>query len=109
MDIDGVGGKLIERVGGSWINHTPADLFKLDLTTLTRLERMGTKSAENALASLEKAKNTTLARFIFALGIREVGEATALNLANHLKPWKPCKMHDLEALHASAWCGRSGS
>lgn len=98
MDIDGVGGKLIEQLVDRELIHTPADLFKLDLTTLTRLERMGTKSAENALASLEKAKNTTLARFIFSLGIREVGEATALNLANHFKTLEALQNADLEAL-----------
>ena len=98
MDIDGVGGKLIEQLVDRELIHTPADLFKLDLTTLTRLERMGAKSAENALASLEKAKNTTLARFIFALGIREVGEATALNLANHFKTLEALQNADLEAL-----------
>ena len=98
MDIDGVGGKLIEQLVDRELIHTPADLFKLDLTTLTRLERMGEKSAENALASLEKAKNTTLARFIFALGIREVGEATALNLANHFKTLEALQNADLEAL-----------
>ena len=98
MDIDGVGGKLIEQLVDRELVHTPADLFKLDLTTLTRLERMGTKSAENALASLEKAKNTTLARFIFALGIREVGEATALNLVNHFKTLEALQNADLEAL-----------
>ena len=98
MNIDGIGGKLIEQLVDRELIHTPADLFKLDLTTLTRLERMGTKSAENALASLEKAKNTTLARFIFALGIREVGEATALNLANHFKTLEALQNADLEAL-----------
>lgn len=98
MDIDGVGGKLIEQLVDRELIHTPADLFKLDLTTLTRLERMGAKSAENALASLEKAKHTTLARFIFALGIREVGEATALNLANHFKTLEALQNADLEAL-----------
>ena len=98
MNIDGVGGKLIEQLVDRELIHTPADLFKLDLTTLTRLERMGAKSAENALASLEKAKNTTLARFIFALGIREVGEATALNLANHFKTLEALQNADLEAL-----------
>ena len=98
MDIDGVGGKLIEQLVDRELIHTPADLFKLDLTALTRLERMGTKSAENALASLEKAKNTTLARFVFALGIREVGEATALNLANHFKTLEALQNADLEAL-----------
>ena len=98
MDIDGVGGKLIDQLVDRELVHTPADLFKLDLTTLIRLERMGAKSAENALASLEKAKNTTLARFIFALGIREVGEATALNLANHFKTLEALQNADLEAL-----------
>lgn len=98
MDIDGVGGKLIEQLVDRELIHTPADLFKLDLTTLIRLERMGPKSAENALNSLEKAKNTTLARFIFALGIREVGEATALNLANHFKTLDALKSANLEQL-----------
>ena len=98
MDIDGIGGKLIEQLVDCELIHTPADLFKLDLTTLTRLERMGVKSAENALNSLEKAKSTTLARFIFALGIREVGEATALNLANHFKTLDALKAADIEQL-----------
>lgn len=98
MDIDGVGGKLIEQLVDRELIHTPADLFKLDLTTLTRLERMGVKSAENALSSLEKAKHTTLARFIFALGIREVGEATALNLANHFKTLEALKTANFEQL-----------
>lgn len=98
MDIDGVGGKLIEQLVDRELIHTPADLFKLDLTMLTRLERMGAKSAENALNSLEKAKSTTLARFIFALGIRDVGEATALNLANHFKTLDALKAADLEQL-----------
>ena len=83
MDIDGVGEKLIEQLMERELVHTPADLFKLDQVTLMRLERMGEKSAQNALNSIEKAKNTTLPRFLFALGIRDVGEATALNLANH--------------------------
>lgn len=98
MDIDGVGGKLIEQLVDRELIHTPADLFKLDLTTLTHLERMGAKSAENALNSLENAKSTTLDRFIFALGIREVGEATALNLANHFKTLDALKDANLEEL-----------
>ncbi|OOF61603.1 NAD-dependent DNA ligase LigA [Rodentibacter pneumotropicus] len=98
MDIDGIGGKLIEQLVDRELIHTPADLFKLDLNTLTRLERMGKKSAENALNSLEKAKHTTLARFIFALGIREVGEATALNLANHFKTLEALQNADFEQL-----------
>jgi DNA ligase (NAD+) len=98
MDIDGVGAKLIEQLVDRELIHTPADLFKLDLTTLCRLERMAEKSAQNALASLQKAKQTTLARFIFALGIREVGEATALNLANHFKTLEALLAADLDAL-----------
>ncbi len=98
MDIDGVGAKLIEQLVDRELIHTPADLFKLDLTTLCRLERMAEKSAQNALASLQKAKQTTLARFIFALGIREVGEATALNLANHFKTLEALQAADLNAL-----------
>ena len=98
MDIDGVGAKLIEQLVDRELIHTPADLFKLDLTTLMRLERMGEKSAQKALDSLEKAKKTTLARFIFALGIREVGEATALNLANFFKNLTALQTADLERL-----------
>ncbi|PJG85063.1 NAD-dependent DNA ligase LigA [Conservatibacter flavescens] len=98
MDIDGVGAKLIEQLVERELIHTPADLFKLDLTTLMRLERMGQKSAENALSSLEKAKQTTLARFIFALGIREVGESTALNLANYFKNLTALRQADIDTL-----------
>lgn len=105
MDIDGVGGKLIEQLVDREKIHTPADLFKLDFRTLTGLERMGNKSAQNALDSLEKAKKTTLARFIFALGIREVGEATALNLAKHFKTLEALKQADLEQLQQVADVG----
>ena len=100
MDIDGVGGKLIEQLVELKLIRTPADLFKLDLSTLMQLERMGEKSAKNALNSLEQAKHTTLARFIFALGIREVGESTALNLANHFKTLEALKNADFEQLQA---------
>ena len=100
MDIDGVGGKLIEQLVERELIRTPADLFKLDLTTLMQLERMGEKSAKNALNSLEQAKHTTLARFIFALGIREVGESTALNLADHFKTLEALKNADFEQLQA---------
>ena len=98
MDIDGVGAKLVEQLVDRELVHTPADLFKLDLTTLMRLERMGEKSAEKALTSLEKAKETTLARFLFALGIREVGEATARSLANHFKTLEKISQASPEAL-----------
>ncbi|RRN03433.1 NAD-dependent DNA ligase LigA [Bibersteinia trehalosi] len=101
MDIDGVGEKLIEQLMERELVHTPADLFKLDHTTLMRLERMGEKSAQNALNSIQNAKNTTLARFLFALGIRDVGEATAQNLANHfgtLDKIRQATFDDLQAV-----------
>ncbi|MDP8177789.1 NAD-dependent DNA ligase LigA [Pasteurella skyensis] len=98
MDIDGVGEKLIEQLMEKEIVHTPADLFKLEKEMLVRLERMGEKSAQNALQSIEKAKSTTLARFLFSLGIREVGEATALNLANHFGSLEAIREANLEQL-----------
>ncbi|MFC0309835.1 NAD-dependent DNA ligase LigA [Gallibacterium trehalosifermentans] len=98
MDIDGVGAKLIEQLVDKEYLHTPADIFRLSKETLMGLERMGEKSAENALASIEKAKQTTLARFLFALGIREVGEATARNLANHFHTLENIQKASLEQL-----------
>lgn len=98
MDIDGVGDKLIEQLVDREYLHTPADLFLLTKEILTGLERMGAKSAENALNSLAKAKKTTLARFIFALGIRDVGEATAQNLANHFKTLEAIQQASVEQL-----------
>lgn len=83
LDVEGLGDKLIEQLVDKEIVTTPADLFRLTLAQLTVLERMGVKSAQNVLTALEKAKSTTLARFLYALGIREVGEATAFNLAQH--------------------------
>ena len=63
--------------------HTPADIYKLGVLSLVNLERMAEKSAANILAAIEHSKHTTLARFIYALGIRNVGEATAKELARH--------------------------
>jgi DNA ligase (NAD+) len=83
LDIEGLGDKLLEQLVEAGQVSTPADLFQLDLETLAALPRMGRKSSENLLAALEKSKRTTLPRFIYALGIREVGEATAMSLANH--------------------------
>lgn len=100
MDIDGVGEKLIEQLMERELVHTPADLFKLDHTSLMRLERMGEKSAQNALNSIEKAKNTTLARFLFSLGIRDVGETTAQNLANHFGTLDKIRQATFEDLQA---------
>ncbi len=81
MDIEGLGEKLIEQLVDAGLIETPADLYSLTLDELTGLERMGDKSAANLLDALERRKSTTLARFLFALGIREVGEATAASLA----------------------------
>lgn len=81
MDIEGLGDKLAEQlVDLDWV-HEPADLYKLTAERLSQLERMGEKSAANLVAALERSKETTFARFIFSLGIREVGEATAQALA----------------------------
>jgi DNA ligase (NAD+) len=81
MDIDGLGDQLIEQLIERGLVATPADLYTLTLEQLAELERMGEKSAGNVLAAIERSKRTTLARFLFALGIRDVGESTALALA----------------------------
>jgi DNA ligase (NAD+) len=83
MDIDGLGDKLVEQLVDAGMIQDVADLYTLSVEQLTTLERMGEKSATNLVAALEKSKATTLPRFIFSLGIREVGEATARNLAMH--------------------------
>jgi DNA ligase (NAD+) len=83
MDIEGLGAKLIDQLVEHEIVATPADIYRLDKTTLEDLERVGEKSAENVLNAIEHSKTTTLTRFLFALGIREVGEATAAALAAH--------------------------
>jgi len=83
LDIEGLGDKLVEQLVDGDIVHTPADLYKLGLAKLTALERMADKSAGNVVAAIEKSKSTTLQRFIYALGIRHVGEATARDLASH--------------------------
>ena len=83
MDIEGLGGKLVDQLVDGGAVRTPADLYKLGLASLAALERMADKSAANVVAAIEKSKATTLMRFIFALGIRHVGEATARDLAAH--------------------------
>ena len=83
LDVDGMGGKLIEQLVALDRIQTPADLFTLDRDELVAMERMGDKSADNLLAAIEASKQTSLARFLYALGIREVGEATAAGLAAH--------------------------
>jgi DNA ligase (NAD+) len=83
LDIEGLGDKLVEQLVDQQLVHTPADIYKLDLATLANLDRMGEKSAQNLLAAIAHSRQTTLARFIYALGIRNVGEATAKDLARH--------------------------
>lgn len=83
MDIDGLGDKIVEQLVDESLLNNAADLYFLKQQQLANLERMGEKSADNLLKAIEKSKNTTLQKFLFALGIREVGESTALNLAQH--------------------------
>lgn len=85
MDIEGLGDKLVELLVDQQLVRTVADLYSLQRSQLIELERMGEKSADNLLAALATSKKTTLARFLYALGIREVGEATANTLAIHFQ------------------------
>lgn len=100
MDVDGMGDKIIDQLVEKEYVKTPADLFSLTAGKLTGLDRMGPKSAQNVVDALEKAKFTTLPRFLYALGIREVGEATAANLANHFGELEKVMNADLDALIA---------
>jgi DNA ligase (NAD+) len=83
VDIEGLGDKLVDQLVDADVVHTPADLYRLGIAALANLDRMAEKSASNLLAAIEKSKHTTLARFLFGLGIRNVGEATAKDLAKH--------------------------
>lgn len=98
MDIEGLGDKLVDQLVDAAIVKSPVDLYRLGLLALANLERMGEKSAQNLLAAIDKSRNTTLARFIFALGIRNVGEATARDLARHFGQLDALLAADLEAL-----------
>ena len=98
LDIDGLGEKIIDQLVEQNLVRTPADLFNLGFTTLAELDRFAEKSAQNLLDSLEKAKHTTLARFIYALGIRHVGESTAKDLAKHFGSLDPIMDASPEAL-----------
>jgi DNA ligase (NAD+) len=98
MDIEGLGDKLVEQLVDAAIVKTPADLFKLGLLAMVNLERMADKSATNLLAAIEASKLTTLARFIFALGIRNVGEATAKDLARFFGNLDALMAADLDRL-----------
>ncbi len=85
LDIDGLGERLVEQLVDTGLVQRPSDLFRLGVQDLTGLERMGGKSAANLLAQIERARDTTLERFLYALGIRNVGEATARDLARHFR------------------------
>ena len=98
MDIEGLGEKLVDQLVDAAIVKTPVDLYRLGVLALANLERMGEKSAHNLLAAIEKSRSTTLARFIFALGIRNVGEATARDLARHFGNLDALMAADADAL-----------
>lgn len=83
MDIEGLGDKLVDQLVDQGVIRTLPDLYRMGLTALIALDRMAERSAQNVLAALEKSKRTTLPRFLFGLGIRHVGEATAKDLARH--------------------------
>lgn len=100
FDIDGLGDKIIEQLVDMQLVKTPADFFKLEFVQLANLERLGDKSAANLLIALGKSKSTTLAKFLYSLGIREVGEATAANLAKHFCNLESIMAADLEAFQA---------
>ena len=98
MDIEGLGDKLVEQLVDRELLHTPADIYRLDLATLAGLERMADKSARNLLDAIEASKSNALERFIFALGIRNVGEGTARDLARHFQGMDALQAADEAAL-----------
>jgi DNA ligase (NAD+) len=101
MDIEGLGDKLLEQLVDRGMVESAADLYALSSPRLAALERMGEKSAENLVAALVRSKSTTLARFLYALGIREVGEATAQTLARHFGTLEPIATAGSEDLQAA--------
>lgn len=98
MDIDGLGDKIIEQLVDRELVRAVADLYHLDAERLAALDRMGVKSAANLVAAIDHSRTTTLPRFLYALGIREVGEATAAALALHFRSLKNLAQADEEAL-----------
>ena len=98
LDVDGMGDKIIDQLVEKEYVHTPADLFTLTAGKLTGLDRMGPKSAQNVVNALEKAKQTTFARFLYGLGIREVGEATAAGLAGYFGTLEALEAASIEEL-----------
>ena len=100
MDIDGLGDKLCEAMVETGLVKTVVGLYSLDLEQLSTIERMGEKSAKNLLEAIERSKKTTLRRFIYALGIPEVGEATGKALAEHFRAVQPLMDATIESLQA---------
>jgi DNA ligase (NAD+) len=98
MDIEGLGDKLVEQLVEAGRVETPADLYSLSVDELAGLERMGPKSAANLVDALGRSKQTTLPRFLFALGIRDVGESTALALATHFGRLEALESASLEEI-----------
>jgi len=101
MDIDGLGDKLVEIFSDKGFVKSISDLYRVSKEQITGLDRMGEKSADNLLAALEKSKTTTLPKFLYALGIREVGEVTAKNISNHfltIDAIMKAKQEDLESV-----------
>jgi DNA ligase (NAD+) len=98
MDIEGLGDKLVKQLVEKQMVKTVADIYKLTPQALAGLERMGDKSAANLVEQIEKSKNITLARFLNALGISQVGEATAAQLAGHFGDLDPLLDADVETL-----------
>ena len=98
MNIEGLGDKLVEQLVDSGLVNTLADIYSLTREQLSAMERMGEKSADNIINALEISKKTTLAKFIYALGIREVGEATARNFANYFGSFEALAAADQETL-----------
>jgi len=98
LDVDGLGDKLVEQLVDEGLIKTPADLFKLNVLDVSTMARMGPKSADNLIKGLEQARSTTLAKFVYALGIREVGETTAANLAQYFLTFAAIKSATQEQL-----------
>ena len=98
MDIEGLGDKLVDQLVDENIIHSLPDLYRLDVSTLSVLPRMAEKSAQNIVDALQKSKQAKLARFIFALGIRNVGETTAKDLARHFGKLDKLRAADMDQL-----------
>lgn len=98
MDIEGLGEKLVDQLVARELIHHLDDIYRLDLPVLAGLDRMADKSAQNVLAAIEKSKQATLPRFIYALGIRNVGEATAKDLAQHFGSLEALMEANIETL-----------